>query len=77
MSKMAKMIGNRFGSLGTERILAFERKNGRSVNYNGGITEVLSKYFCYVFGEKPHELVILHVDPDTEILSSPTVLRGC
>lgn len=66
-------MGKRFGSLGTKRILAIERRNGRSVNYNGAITEVLSKYFCYVFGEKPRELVTLHADPDTKTLSSPTV----
>jgi len=77
MSTTSNTIGKRFGILGTKRILAIERRNGRSVNHDGVITEVLSKSFCYVFEEKPCKLVILHADPDAETISSPTVLRGC
>lgn len=73
MFTTAKDYKKEFGSLGTKIIFAIERRNGRSANYTGEITEGLSKYFCYVFGEEPCELIILHGDPDTETLSSQTV----
>lgn len=49
MSETTKGNENEVWKLGTKSILATEKRNGRSVSYNGEVTEVLSKYFCYVF----------------------------